>query len=277
MGMKLYEIEQPLISKVQSNAKASDFGKNFKSYYDKLRESQEIETDFKESLARKTQLAVANKADSEQSENKTKTVNFSPIIFEQRTFPIDRVVSNKLPPELDQMNKLFVEYFTEKHQKAKLTLLSDVSIVESKLRIPKNGKTPMRIYTVSSDIVCASILRCVSSAKEKSLRDIYDEVGEDKARIGLYIKRLCQKSCPILERKSKAENKLQEDDTFCLNPNFLFKSLKVTVQPVSDQREKDDIKNKKEAEMDKNTSIKAAIVRCLKARNRVQLVVLLFK
>ena len=255
MGSKLHDIEGPLITHVQKVAKASDFAKSFEDFNNKIKESNVIIEDFK-NYQRAHSLSF-------------QIGDFHPIVFDARTYPLDRVKINRLPSQLTDINNAFTAFYVENHPKGKLELLSDVSIVESKLRVPKTGKTPARTYTISSDIVCASILYLVGQGKEKKLGEIYDEVGEDKGRIGLYIKRLCQKSCPILLRKVFTDKKLQESDIFCLNPAFAFSSSKVTVQPI-DNVKSGDIKNtQKSVEMDKSKAIQAAVIRCLKARNVV--------
>ena len=263
MGTKLHGIEGPLITRVQRDAKVSDFAKSFEQFNNKLKDSQNIESEFMNYLA--------------LHPNVKKKFNgpFQPLVFDARSFPLDRVKTTRLPAELSDINKEFTAFYIENHPKGKLELLSDVSIVESKLRIPKQtgvkGSKQPKIYTISSDIVCASILNCVAKGTRKRLGDIYDEVGEDKGRIGLYIKRLCQKTCPILDRVEHKDRMLQPDDIFILNPNFTFKSLKVTVQPVENIRKKDMKSAEEPVRMDKSKAIQAAIVRCLKARNRVPL------
>jgi hypothetical protein len=149
-------------------------------------------------------------------------------------------------------------------------LLCDVSVVECKFAVPKNAKSlNPRTYVVSSDITCASILLSIAEKPEGlTLREIVDRVG-DKNSVGKYLVRLCALNCPIVKRLAN-DKKMSDDDVFQLNPQFFFNGMKVSVQPIVSERKSDNKRTGEKVEMDKAQAIKAAAVRVLKMKNKVE-------
>ncbi|OHS93049.1 hypothetical protein TRFO_12058 [Tritrichomonas foetus] len=255
MGIKLADIEGPIINSIR-RAKAPDFAKGFKDYIKKIHDSQELENSFKEEMQHLTESGTLNSK-----------IAFSPLIFDQRMFPLDRTEARYLPPQLDPIHKAFVSFYMKKHPMTKLMLIQDVSTVESKFHVPRNAKSAHdRTYTVSSDIICASVIQAVSE-KPLTFREIYELIAE-RTLIGLYLKRLCGPNCPILKREAK-DKKMSDDDKFMLNPGFYFQASRVVVQPVQNERKKDLPKIKESVDVDKSQSVRAAIVRVLKMKNKV--------
>jgi hypothetical protein len=259
MGQKLRELESPVIDAIR-RAKAADFAKPFPEYMKKLRDSREYEDEFRQTI-----LAT-------QSDSRLTKLTFSPLVFDHRTFPLDKVDAHLLPKELDELNKMFIQYYTRKHEKTKLTLLADVSIVDCKFNVPRNAKSPQpRTYTVSSDITCASILLFIYERTADggiSLRELIDNIG-DKNSVGQYLVRLCASTCPMVKRMAKG-TKMADDDMFQLNPQFFFAATKVTIQPIQSERKADGKVVGVKVDMDKSQAIKAAAVRVLKMKNRVE-------
>ena len=96
-------------------------------------------------------------------EGKKTSITFSPLIFDARSFPLEKKEARCLPPECKQIHEAFVQWYKQQHPKTQLILLADLSVVESKFHVPKNTKAPLaRTYTVSSDLLCASIMDAVS-------------------------------------------------------------------------------------------------------------------
>ena len=255
MQLKLLDLERPIIDAIRS-AKAHDFVAQFDQYGKKITESQEIEAEFKQKLP------------DFFPEGKKTSITFSPLIFDARSFPLEKKEARCLPPECKQIHEAFVQWYKQQHPKTQLILLADLSVVESKFHVPKNTKAPLaRTYTVSSDLLCASIMDAVSQ-KPKTLREIYEIVPE-RVSVGQYLVRLCLSACPILKRTAN-DKKLSETDIFELNPQFYFKANRVIIQPIVSDKKTDRKNVKERVEVDKANAVKAAIVRVLKARQRVQ-------
>ena len=255
MQLKLLDLERPIIDAIRS-AKAHDFVAQFDHYGKKINESQEIEAEFKQKLP------------DFFPEGKKTSITFSPLIFDARSFPLEKKEARCLPPECKAIHEAFVQWYKQQHPKTQLLLLADLSAVESKFHVPRNTKAQLaRTYTVSSDLLCASIMDAVSQ-KPQTLREIHDVIPE-RNPVHQYLVRLCQSSCPILKRTAN-DKKLSETDIFELNPQFYFKTNRVVVQPIVSDKKIDRKTVKERVEVDKATSVKCAIVRVLKARQRVQ-------
>ena len=251
MQDKLPDLERPIINAVR-RVKAPDFASRFNTYDKKIKESHELESKFKE----------------EQQRSGTKTkIGFSPLVFDHRDFPLGKNEAHNIPQECFTVHKLFVSSYQQQHPNTKLMLLSDVSVVESKLVVPKNAKSRIdRPYTVSCDLLCASIIDAIATGP-KTMREICDVVS-DRALVGKYLVRLCHNSCPILKRIAKS-NKLTDDDVFELNAGFFSQGSRVVVPPIFSEKKADKKHVKQHVDMDKASSIKAACVRFLKMRVRV--------
>jgi hypothetical protein len=91
------------------------------------------------------------------------SAQFAPLIFAMRTFPLDKVEATKFHPHLQSVSQAFDAFYRQKHSSTKLVLLEDVSIVEAKVYVPRNAKSNVgRTYSVTRDILCASILLCLA-------------------------------------------------------------------------------------------------------------------
>jgi hypothetical protein len=254
MARKLEECELPVINAIRRK-KSPDFAKPWTEFIKKIKESEELENRFRDEF---------------RKSNSGGNVTFSPLVFDQRTFPLEKNEARRLPPVLEQMHTFFEHLHCKQHPRTKLMLLSDVSIVECKFQVPKNAKAPLqRIYSVSSDIRCASILLAIAERTSGiSLREIVEKFG-DRNSAGQYLIRLCNKQCPIV-RRTATEKKMNDDDVFCLNQQFFFPAAKVTVPPIASERKVDIQKTAEKVELDKVQAIRAAAVRVLKMRNRVE-------
>lgn len=260
MQTKLPEIEVPIISAIR-RAKAPDFAKSWDIYVKKINEAQQLESQFREQMALHTDEITNN--------GKYKQIQFAPIIFDQAKFPLDKIEVKYIPPQIHYTHDLFIRDYTTKHPKTKLMLLSDVSVVESKFHVPKNPKSnTARTYTISSDIVCASIIQSVAE-NSLTLREINDIVQEERGKVGQYLVRLCGSGSPILKRTSTEGKKLSDDDVFQLNPQFYFNTSRVTIPPIVSERKATIAKTQIQVDLDKAQSIKAAIVRVLKKNIRI--------
>jgi hypothetical protein len=259
MGQKLPDFEFPVINAIR-RAKAPDFAKPYLDYVKKVKEAADLEAEFR-------QAVVAMRSDSRLAK-----LTFAPLLFDQRTFPIDKVEAHNLPRELEELNTLFVNYYTQKHVMTKLMLLADVSQVECKFNVPRNGKSAQaRTYAVSSDIICSSILLAVYEKTTDggiTLREICEKVG-DRNSVGQYLVKLCSTNCPIVKRTAKG-TKMTDDDLFQLNPQFFFQATRVTVHPIQSERKADRKTIGPKVDRDKSQAIRAAAVRVLKMKNRVE-------
>ena len=171
MGLKLHEIEGPLIAQVQKIAKAPDFSRSFETYFQKIKDSTFLADDFKN-------YQRANRIEFKFSD-------IHPIIFDSRGFPITIIKLNNIPQELKAIHDAFKASYIQSHANTELTLLADLSTVEIKLRVPKNGKVPARSYTLTTDLLAASILSSVATS-EKTYGEIIQEIGEEqRSKIGL--------------------------------------------------------------------------------------------
>jgi hypothetical protein len=257
MPRKLQDLEFPIISAIR-RAKAPDFAKPWTEFMRAVKDSENLENAFRETYP---------KAASDSQHGK---ISFTPLLFDQRTFPLDKSELRRLPAPLDELHRFFEQQYEKQFPRKKLMLLSDVSVVECKFAVPKNAKsTQSKVYIVSSDVTCASILLAIAENQDGiTLREITERVG-DRNVVGQYLVRLCALTCPIIKRTAQ-EKKMNDDDIFQFNPQFFFSVAKVTVQPIASQR-KVDLKNTAATvEMDKVQAIKAAAVRVLKMKNRVE-------
>ena len=255
MGLKLNDIESPIINAIRRR-KAPDFVQNFKEYVKKLQDSQELENQFKEEMQR----------NKESKDNKT-NINFSPIILDQKLLLIDRVEALYLPPQLNEIHKEFSLFYQKKHPRTRLMLLQDVSSVESKFYVPRSSKSAsMRVYTVVSDILCASIIEAVSK-KPLTCQQLHELIGQ-KSQVQQYLQKLCKQNIGILKRNGTG-SKIIDTDTFQLNPLFNSQSARVVIPPVQNEHKKDRSIAKEKTNEFKNSILKAASVRLLKMKGKL--------
>jgi hypothetical protein len=258
MRIKLIDLEFPIINAIR-RAKAPEFAKAWVDYVKKIKESNDLETEFSRDLG----------------DPKLAKIAFAPLVFEQRTFPLDKLEAKQVPKELEDLNHLFVGRYITSHPMTKLTLLADVSNVEAKLVVPKNAKSGIaRTYIVSSDLICTSILLAVFDKVAEgglTLHQIVDKVG-DRGLVGPYLIRLCARDCPLLGRTTKVpgEKKMLDDDIFYFNPQFFFNFTRVVVPPIVSERKKDAVSVTKKVDEERAYGIRAAIVRILKMEKHVE-------
>ena len=253
MRLKLQDLELPIINAVR-RAKAPDFASRFNDYVRKIKDSHDLETKFKEEQQTSGDAAKLK-------------ISFSPLVFETKMFPLDKNEAHNIPNECFAVHRLFVSSYQQKHPNHQLTLLSDLSTVESKFHVPKNAKSPIpRTYTVSCDLLCASIIDTIASGP-KTMGKICDVVS-DRSLVGKYLVLLCQNNLPILKRIAKS-NKLTDDDVFELNAGFFYTGSRVLVPPVVSDKNKDKKATKQRIDLDKAGAIKAACVRVLKMKVKV--------
>lgn len=258
LQLKLPDLELPIINAVR-RAKAPDFALKFQEYHKRIKESQEIENEFK---LEQSSIAAEGK----------KMIPFSPLIFENRSYILENTKNNEaryLPHELRDINKRFQESYKRKHPNTNLTLLADVSVVEFKCNVPANAKSRSpRTYTISCDVICASIIQCVAE-KPRSCREICDIIGNNPLIVP-YLCRLCGKTLELFKRQGKEGKKVTEDDIFQMNPGFYSGSVKVTVPPAVSARRGDEDRVKKQVSIDKAEAIKAAAIRVMKQNFRIK-------
>jgi hypothetical protein len=257
MPHKLPELEFPIISAIR-RARAPDFGKAWPDFMKKVKESEVLETAFREAFPKSA------------ADPRLTKISFAPLVFDQRTFPLEKNEARNIPEDLAELHRFFKQQYEGQFPRRKLMLLCDVSNVECKFAVPKNAKAQnLRTYTVTSDITCAAILLVIAERIDGiTLREIVERVG-DRNSVGQYLVRLCQPGCPIVKRSGK-EKRMNDDDLFQFNPQFFFNAMKVAVQPIVSERKVDVKKTAEKVEMDKTQAIKASAVRVLKMKNKVE-------
>lgn len=252
MGLRLVDIELPTINQIR-RAKAPEFGKSFKDYQKTIENSQQLESQFKEELINMPQF------------NQGKNIAFQPIVFDQKKFPLEKIVARIIPPQIQPINDAFCKFYSNKHPNFKLHLLQDVSTIESKFHVPKSAKLQQaRTYTVSSDIICATIVQAIS---EKPLK--YPELLNlitDQKTLDSNMRRLI--SSKII--KPELQNVPKNENSFALNAEFHSKIARVVIPPVVNERKKDSVNVNQNVDAEKAESIKAAVVRVLKKNNRLE-------
>lgn len=251
MGLRLVDIESPTINAIRK-ANSHEFGKSFKDYQKTIEDSQELESKFKEEIQNDPQF-------------QGKTIGFQPIVFDQKKFPLEKIIARILPPQIQPINDAFCHFYSKKHPNFQLHLLQDVSTVESKFYVPKNKLSQQaRTYTVSSDIICATIIQAVS---EKPLKypELLNLINDQKT-LDSNMKRLITSQIIKPELKGVKKN----ENSFSLNPEFHSKISRVIIPPVVNERKKDNVNVNQTVDVQKTESIKAAIVRVLKKNTRIE-------
>jgi hypothetical protein len=259
LGRNLEKLEFPIIAAIR-RAKTPDFAAQYNNFLRKAKESEEIALDFKNSLA-------AMGADV-----KIQKVVTTPMLFDHTGFPLEKTEPRSLPRELSEINDLFVQYYTSRHQKTKLMLLADVSQVEVKLSIPKSQKYAARTYTISTDLSCAALLFAIfekTGSGGVTLRDLAEKV-ESRNIAGTYLQKLCASTDPVVKRIAKG-TKMEDDDRFEINQAFFKTATRFTISPVIRERRTVLMdRTRHEIEGEKRTAVKAAIVRVLKMKNKLE-------
>ncbi|KAH0793419.1 Cullin-domain-containing protein [Histomonas meleagridis] len=252
MKEKVADIEPPIIQAIRRE-KSPDFCKGFRDYIKVIQNSSSLNERFQDKCIQLSKI------------------KFSPIIFERRGFPLDTTETNDMSSKLSIINNAFKEFYSSEKTNSELHLLANVSTVDGQLVIPKNPRSKLqRIYTVTSDIFCASIIDAVSGGP-KTFKDLKD-ILNNKVLVGLYLKRLCSASCPILKRIAikQDDKKINDYDKFQINPLFVYGSSHITIQSIIDEHKKNMAKVQQKVEIDKELSIKAAIVRFLKKERKIE-------
>ncbi|KAH0789922.1 ubiquitin-protein ligase (Cullin) [Histomonas meleagridis] len=252
MKDKVYDYELKVVTAIR-DAKSQDFAKYLGEYKKKIQDSADI----------------AERFTTECGASFPK-VKFEPILLDSNTYHLDTSEAKYLPPPIDNIHKQFVNFYTKMHEHRRLVLLQSVSSVESKLVIPKNQKANRTItYIISSDIICASILNEVSTAPKK-FKEL-TVITKDRTLAAKYLVRLCAASCPILKRTSATnDRKICDDDLFQINPQFFCKNVRVAVAPVVNERKKNKELIDGHIEKGKKEVIKAAAVRTMKQKNKLE-------
>jgi hypothetical protein len=252
MQTKLLDLEFPIIAAIR-RTRAPEFAQPWSNYLKMMKESKELERDFTAEFP----LAASSQ--------------FAPLIFAMRTFPLDKIEATKLHPHLQSVSQAFDAFYRQKHSSTKLVLLADVSIVEAKFHVPRNARSNVgRTYSVTSDLLCASILLYLAGRGRDglTLREICDLVG-DRNSVFRYVVRLCTNTCPILKRTAR-ESKLDDSDVFAMNANFFSNATRVIIPSILVDKRKEKSDTAVRVEMDKALAIKAAGMRVLKMRNRIE-------
>lgn len=255
MQEKVVDLELPIIKAIR-RAKAPDFASNFAKYVKRIKDSHQDEADFKEELARV------------QEGSETKLSSFSPLIFELKAFPFERHEARALPGDLGKIHSHFTASYYQKHANTKLTLLADLSTIESKFHVPKNSKSSApRTYTLTGDVYGTFCLYAVADGP-KTTREIIDIVGE-RSIVLKHLAKMCVTG-GFLARQGKNPKSISDDDVFQLNPEFFHKNTRLPIQPVESGKKADKERNAKVVDIDKSESVKAAAVRVLKMRLQVE-------
>jgi len=259
LGSHIEDIEKPVIEAITRTG-VTDFMRNFDSFIKQIIESQRIAEDFV-------------RDQSSRGEGKM-PFQFSPIIFENSKFSLEKVEVKSIPRFLVEIHQGFSQKYLNDHPSHILTMLSDLSSVEIRVSIPPNKfSKQVRTYSVVSDILCASILSSIATSKQMSLLDLFEAVQEPRDRIKKYIIKLCSKGKQFLKRTKTIEvaegqaSSLDDSDVFSLNPNFFFEKLRVVIPPLENEHKKAKKEAEKNISMDTTSTIKAAIVRIMKSKN----------
>lgn len=258
MQLKLCDLERPIIEAVRK-AKAPDFAARFDQYIKKIKESQAVEGEFRQQMPDLV------------SDGAKRKIAFAPLIFDSQTFPLHRREARAIPADCRKVHEAFVKWYKQKHPKIELTLLADISVVESKFHVPKNTRSPTaHTYSVSSDLLCASIMDVLSKGKKTCAELIQETEGEAKL-VKECLVRLLRNACPVLKRTATGENgkKLGDLDIFELNPQFFFNSSRVTFPPIVSEKKVDRKNLNERVEEARIFAVKAAAVRVLKAKRKV--------
>jgi hypothetical protein len=196
----------------------------------------------------------------------------SPLLLEDKEFPLDKVEAKHIPRELNDVSEMFTAYYMEKHPKTKLMLLAGVSQVECKLNIPRNAKCQQpRTDTLTMELTCASVLASVdekTAAGGITFRELVEKIG-DRNGVRQYLPRLCSTSHPILKRSSTA-SKIDDSVIFHLNLGFDSQGNRVVIPAIEANRAETKKVVVEKVEVDKVLSIKGAVVRILKMKNRLE-------
>jgi hypothetical protein len=135
MQTKLLDLEFAITTAI-SRTRAPEFAHPWSDYLKIMKESKELERDFKGE-----RLLAAS-------------AQFTPLIFAMRTFPLDKIEATKLHPQLESVSKAFDAFYRDKYPSAKLVLLADVSIVESKFDVPRNARSSIgRTDSATTDVL----------------------------------------------------------------------------------------------------------------------------
>ena len=243
MRNKLPDLEFPIISAIRKTS--PDFLINYDKRIKCVNDSLELSEEFR-------------------SEKQSHDVDISPVIFNQRYFPLSDDKETLLPNIIEPVNSEFIQFYQSKHQQRKLELLCSCTTVEFKFQ-----RAP-RVYTLTTDVPCAIILSYIADKKTATYKDLCEELKIDKQYINKGLQKLTNSSSRILIRSSQ-DKQLQDTDVFQLNNEFQSKTTKITISPVRSDLKKDKIIAYSRIDDMKAVSIKANICRVLKQRNSLEL------
>jgi len=248
-GLKLKPIEEPIIQIIRIHNSPS-FLKDFNKFFDFAATSKTFEDEFKASV--------------ELSEDQ-KRITFAPLIMPNVNYTRERFEAKELPQAIQVINDKFCEFFSKKKNgNSYLNLMSDVTLIETRWKVPANRKNKkVVIYRITTDVICARLLHYIFERKNSTYESISEEFSSCLSHVNNYISKLVKMH--ILARTS-TNKKLSPEDVFSMNEEFTSNSQTIQISSLMKSKAEAKKKVQEDIALDRATSIKAAIVYRLKQR-----------
>jgi hypothetical protein len=257
---KLETLEYPIIAAIRRSG-TPEFAANYPKFLQATREAEGLATEFKNSL-------VVTNADLKIQEIET-----NPLVFEQRDYPLLQTTAEALPPEIGEINDLFIQFYVQKYERATLVLMPEVSQVEVTISFPANATaSEARTYTVSLDLSAATLLHAIFE-KTGSGGIVFGDLAEKVESRDVacqYVSALCSASTPLVKRTGNGPE-IENDDVLEMNREFFSQNPRFTVSPViRDRKDQEQAILQQMIDADRSAAISATAVRILKVKNRVE-------
>jgi len=176
-------------------------------------------------------------------------------------WPTQTSTQYTLPQEVMAGCKMFENYYLSNHTGRKLTWQTNMGTAELRAFFPSKKHE----LNISTAMMC--ILLQFATQDNLTFNQLKDETNIPVPDLKRNLFTLCCNQYKILLKEPRNKNFLP-DDVFSFNSQFKSKLIRVKVKPVSDAENQRKVIKTKVAE-DRKLLIEAAIVRVMKARNKV--------
>jgi len=176
-------------------------------------------------------------------------------------WPTQTSASYTLPHDVMAGCRLFENYYLSNHTGRKLTWQTNMGTAELRAFFPSKKHE----LNISTAMMC--ILLQFATQDNLTFNQLKDVTNIPVPDLKRNLFTLCCNQYKILLKEPRTKN-FAPDDVFSFNAQFKSKLIRVKVKPVSDAENQRIVIKTKVAE-DRKLLIEAAVVRVMKARNRV--------
>eukprot|EP00002_Diphylleia_rotans_P010880 TRINITY_DN2153_c0_g1_i1.p1 TRINITY_DN2153_c0_g1~~TRINITY_DN2153_c0_g1_i1.p1 ORF type:complete len:735 (+),score=155.04 TRINITY_DN2153_c0_g1_i1:83-2287(+) len=245
------DAERLMIAKLKAEC-GHQFTTKLESMLNDVRVSQEITSAFKESI----------RPDSKEEQI---LLDLSLTVLTTGCWPSEPIATCILPPEMDRCLSSFRNFYLQRHNGRKLTLLPNKGTGDL-IATFAEGKHEINVTTFIMTILMQFNIQASWTFKE-----LEQQTGINQADLKRCLQSLANGKFRILTKEPKGRD-VEITDTFIFNDKFTNKLYRFKISPVSTKKETEEEvqETKQKVDEDRKHQIEAAIVRVMKAKKKLE-------